>query len=107
MSETAAPDALTASIASTEPVICTITLCDKEFPVVRKPSSLLLAELARAESTDDPEAIAVLADFFEFTLGDSNYRTFKRHAMRAGADDDALREAMKDVLEGTLGRPTE
>lgn len=79
----------------------------KEYGIVRKPNTLLLAELART-SSGDPEAMGVFAEFFEVTLGD-NYRGFKRDVFRSDAADDesVLMGLLQDILEKTLGRPTE
>ncbi|WP_394620951.1 hypothetical protein JNUCC0626_18210 [Lentzea sp. JNUCC 0626] len=77
-----------------------------EYSIERKPSTLLVSELARTGS-GDPEAMGVFADFFECTLG-SNYPAFKKAVYRSDSDDVEadLQKALQDVLEKTLGRPT-
>jgi len=77
-----------------------------EYPILRKPNSLLLSELART-SSGDPEAMGVFAEFFEATLGDVTYRAFKKAAYRSGAEDEDLMAVLQTILEKTLGRPTE
>lgn len=83
----------------------TITLDDVEYTIERKPNTLLISELARTGS-GDPEAMAVLAEFFEMTLG-SNYPAFKKAFYRSeNQDDTVLFGLLQEVMEKTLGRPT-
>lgn len=103
----AAPDALDASIKSARPVLTTVVVGDEEFKVTRKPPTLLVAELARTDS-GNPEAIGVLAEFFEVTMGKEEYNRFKRAFYAADFDEEAeeLMSRLSKVLEDTLGRPT-
>lgn len=102
---TTAPDALDASVNSDRPVLGTIEYGGQSFDIVRKPSTLLLAELARTDS-GNPEAISVLADFFDLTLGDG-YGRFKRAVYTSEQDDtEPLLDLVGQVIEKTLGRPT-
>ena len=107
MTSSATPDALIASITADRPILATFDFADKTFDVIRKPSTLLIAELARTGS-GDPEAIGVLAEFFEVTLGKDGYRIFKKAFNEADLDEDqdVLMGILSDVLEQTLGRPT-
>ncbi len=77
----------------------------KPYKIARKPNPLLLSELGRVGS-GDPEAMGVIAEFFENTLAD--YRAFKKAVYTAAVevDEEALMEVLKEVLEATLGRPT-
>lgn len=76
----------------------------ERYAIVRKPSVLLLAELARTDS-DDPGAMAVIADFFESTLGDG-YPKFRRACYRNSADYPTLMGLMGEVIMAASGRPT-
>ena len=108
MTLSATPDALDASVASVRPVLATIDFAGKTFDVIRKPSTLLIAELARTGS-GEPDAIGVLAEFFEVTLGKEGYHDFKRAFNEADLDNDneVLMGLLSEVLEKTLGRPTQ
>ena len=101
-------NALTASQNADKPVLATFDFNGKTYDVVRKPSSLLLAELARVGS-GDPEAIGVLAEFFEVTMGREGYQAFRRDFYAAEVEDDSevLMALLSEVLEKALGRPTE
>lgn len=109
-----APDALGASIAEEraeerETHVATIDFAGDTFKIHRKPPTLLLAELARTNS-GDPEAMGVLAEFFEVTLGKDEYNRFKRAVYSYDgpeAEDEILSGLMAGVIERTLGRPTE
>lgn len=106
---TTTPDALTASANADKPVLGTIDFAGESYSILRKPSTLLLAELARTDN-GDPNAVAVIADFFEATLGRDAYSKFKRAVFfsdEAGDDIDVLMGLVGEVLEKTLGRPTE
>lgn len=83
-----------------------ITFRDVDYPILRKPSSLLLAELARTQS-GDPEALGTLADFFESTLGKDTYRAFKRNVFATEVEQAELLGYLNEIVEKTLGRPTE
>lgn len=78
------------------------------YKVHRKPPTLLLAELARTNS-GDPEAVGVLAEFFEVVMGKDEYRRFRSafYAADVEDDDEVLSDLMAEVIEKTLGRPTE
>lgn len=108
MTEQHTPDALTASINADKPVLATIEFDGNTYNVHRKPPTLLLAELARTGS-GDPEAVGVLAEFFEVTMGKDEYRRFRRdfYASEASDDEQVLLDLMAEVVEKTLGRPTE
>lgn len=85
----------------------TTTFEGEEFTIARKPNTLLISELARTGS-GDPAAMAVLAEFFELTLGE-DYGRFKRTVYRsetAAEDETVLFAVLQDILEKTLGRPT-
>jgi hypothetical protein len=83
-----------------------IEVDDEKFDIIEKPDALLLAELARTGS-EDPEAFGVIAEFFEFTLGKAAYARFKKTVRAARLDDEALMGKLQEVLEKTMGRPTE
>ncbi|MBP2323352.1 hypothetical protein JOF56_003737 [Kibdelosporangium banguiense] len=85
----------------------TVTFEGLEYTIERKPNTLLISELARTGS-GDPEAMAVLAEFFEVTLGDG-YTRFKKAVYRSPAadDDSVLFGVLQEIMEKTLGRPTE
>lgn len=82
-----------------------VTFDGVDYGIVRRPPMLLISELGRT-STGDPEAMGVIAEFFDVTLGD-NYRAFKRAVYRSENPDEAMNTAMQNILEQTLGRPTE
>lgn len=89
------------------------------FTVHRKPPTLLLSELARTGS-GDPNAVGVIAEFFEFVLTQrtapedggepvfdaAEYRRFKRTAYNAAEDEGALAAAVQAALEASFATPT-
>lgn len=76
------------------------------YTVEKRPNPLLLAEMARTDS-DDPEALGVIADFFELTLGKEQYRTFRRNFYALEDEEGlALSEVITLVMEAAFGRPT-
>lgn len=79
----------------------------KQYGIQRKPSALLISELANVDA-DNPESIGIYAEFFDVVLGES-YKAFRRHLFRseAGESDEILSELLAQVLEKTSGRPTE
>lgn len=83
-----------------------VTFRDQEFEIGEKPNPLLISELARTGS-GAPEAIGVIADFFEVTLAD--YAAFKRAVYKAkpAASQEELSDLLSGVMEQTMGRPTE
>lgn len=76
-----------------------------EYPIVRKPNALLLAELGRV-SAGDMDAFGVIADIFDSALGDK-YVAFKKHVVRLDLDEQSLIELMQEVVQKTMGRPTD
>lgn len=90
------------------PVYAPVEFRGVKYPIRRKPSTLLLSELARTTS-GDPEALAVFAEFFESTLGRETYRMFKKAVYNADdeVEQDELFEVLQKVMENTLHRPTE
>ncbi len=84
----------------------TVTFDGVDYAIVRKPNTLLISELARTGS-GDPEALAVFADFFQVTLGDDGYRTFKKAVYRSDNADEVMQDLLQEILEKTLGRPTD
>ncbi len=80
----------------------------KTFPIARKPNALLLSELARTGS-GDPEAFGVIAEFLSVTLGPDTYRDFKKayYASDVADDEGVLMAKLQEILEATMGRPTE
>ena len=75
--------------------------------IVKKPSPLMLAEMARSES-QGPEGLAVFADFFQVTLGKVQYQEFRWAFEDAYDGTEAfLGEVIAAALEGAYGRPTE
>lgn len=84
----------------------TIEFDGVEYAIEHKPNTLLLSELARTNS-GEPEALAVYADFFETTLGPTQYRKFKRAVFRKDDVEEELGRLLREVLEKSLGRPTE
>lgn len=81
----------------------TVEVGDAEFVILRKPPMLLISEMARTGS-GDPEAIGVIAEFFQTVLAD--YAGFKRALYATDDPDEAMNDALKTVMEKTLGRPT-
>jgi hypothetical protein len=90
-----------------EPRYGYITFDGVQYGIERRPPSLLISELARVDAAE-AESIGVFAEFFETVLGD-NYKAFRKQMMRseAGQDEEVLQALLADVLEKTLGRPTE
>lgn len=74
------------------------------FTPVRKPSLLLLAEMADMDESD-PQALGILVQFFKQTLGDG-YAAFRKVAFES-EDEGEITGAVQSVVEVTLGRPTE
>jgi len=72
------------------------------WEVRRKPPTLMLAELARAE-TGDAESLSLVAEFFDLVLGDQ-YFAFKKKVY--ADEEDKLIELFYQVMELALGRPT-
>ena len=81
-----------------------VTVNGAEFEILRKPPMLLISEMARTGS-GDPEAVGVIAEFFQVTLAD--YSAFKRALYSTEDPDDEMSKALQTVMEKTLGRPTE
>ena len=75
--------------------------------IARKPSPLMLAEMARAEAKG-PEGLAIVAALFQSMLGPVQYQEF-RWAFEDAYDgtEDFLGEVIAAALEGAFGRPTE
>ncbi len=96
-------DALTAEINATKKVLGKVEFADKSFDVVRKPSTLMIAELARTGS-GDPEAIGVVAELLSHCFGEG-YRDFKKVAYEVEDDGESLFELIGQVIEVALGRP--
>jgi len=101
--------ALKAEKAATadKPDFGTATFNGVEYKIAKMPNPLLLSELGRVGS-GDPEAMGVIAEFFENTLTD--YRSFKKAVYTAPselADEEALMGVLQEILEKTMGRPTE
>lgn len=90
----------------TEPDYGSVTFDGVDYPISRKPNAILISELSRT-GTGDPESLGVLAEFFEATLGADTYRAFKRHTYRFDGDDAEIIAVIGQVMEKTLGRPTE
>lgn len=100
-------DALTAEIAESKGQLPTFDALGETWSVLKKPPPLLLAEMARTETTD-PESIGVVVDFFEVLLGKEQYRRFRKAFFAAyDGDDELLGEVMGAALEAALGRPLE
>lgn len=89
----------------TEPEYGYVDFDGEKYPIARKPNAILISELARTGS-GDPESMGVLAEFFEATLGDA-YRDFKKHTYRFDGDDSEILAVLGQVMEKTLGRPTD
>lgn len=105
---TAAFDA--AKTAATEEPLGFMDYDGEQYPIVKRPNGLLLAELTRLDS-DDPEAGGALVEFFQETLGREGYRKFKRAFYAQDfetteASVEALALLMQSVVETTMGRPT-
>lgn len=100
--------ALEAALADAKGTARTFDAFDETWTVVRKPSLLLLAELARTES-GDPAALGVVADFFEVTLGKAAYQRFRKAFFTSdeAEDENLLGELLGKVIEVSVGRPTE
>ncbi len=99
-------DALKSDIDTAKGNLGEIEVGDKTFTIAAKPDALLLSELARTGS-GDPEAFGVISEFFEVTLGADNYRAFKKAVRAEALDEEALMKKLQDILEKTMGRPTE
>lgn len=97
----------TASDEVEAPRFGTITFDGVEYGIERKPNTLLISELARTGS-GDADALGMFAEFFDVTLG-ANYKAFRRHMLRseAGEDETVLQDLLGEILEKTMGRPTE
>lgn len=85
----------------------TLDFDGESYTIERKPNTLLIAELART-STEGPEAVGVIADFFQAVLG-SEYPRFRKHffTSEAAEDEAVIGSLIGQVLEKMLGRPTE
>lgn len=81
-----------------------VTIGTESFVIERKPPMLMLSEMART-STGDPEAVGVIAEFFQTVLAD--YPAFKRALYATEDPDEEMSNALQVVMEKTLGRPTE
>lgn len=77
-----------------------------EYPILRKPSPLLLVEMGRQEANGSEEAIGLIGDLLEQCLGADGYKAFRKHYYRLDKDLDDLGELVADVLGATMGRPT-
>lgn len=107
------PDAFDAAKAAAKesPVLGHITYADVEYPLIKRPNALLLAELSRLES-DDPEAMGTLVDFFIETMGKSTYKAFRKafFAQEFGEVTESVENlalVVQDIVTVTMGRPTE
>jgi hypothetical protein len=83
-----------------------VTFQGTEFAIARKPNPLLISELAQMGS-GDPEALGVIAEFFQNTLAD--YAAFKRavYTSETEVGQEELSAVLSQVMEKTLGRPTQ
>jgi len=100
-------DAQTAEIAEKKgSPFGSITFLGVDYEIARKPNPLLLSELGRIGS-GDPEAMGAIAEFFENVLAD--YRAFKKAVYTADepVDETQLMGVLQEVMEKTMGRPTE
>ena len=74
-------------------------------------TTLDMAEMAKAATqgldTDDVRAIAVFADFFSQTLGDTEYARFRKHTRDHGTDPEVFVDILQGLAEDFFGRPTE
>ena len=79
----------------------------RQWLIARKPSPLMLAEMANSPNKG-PEGLAVFADFFRSLLGDVQYQEF-RWAFEDAYDESEnfLGEVVAVALEGAFGRPTQ
>ncbi len=80
------------------------------FIILRTPPTLLISELART-NTGAPEAVGVIAEFFETVLGPVEYHRFKKASYAYDADSDAdeaeqLGQALAAALEAATEVPT-
>ncbi len=99
-------DALKTDIAAAKGNLGEIEVGDQKFQITEKPDPLLLSELARTGS-GDAEAFGVISEFFEVTLGADQYRAFKKAIRANKADEGVLMSKLQEILEKTMGRPTE
>ena len=106
-------DALKAEQAETKaekaekvPGFGAITFQGTDYVIARKPNPLLISELARTGS-GDPEALGVIAEFFQNVLAD--YPAFKKavYTSETEVGQEELSDVLSQVMEKTLGRPTE
>jgi hypothetical protein len=96
-------DAVDVAIQESKDQKPTFEFAGQTWTIVQKPSTLMIAEFARTESSDDPEAMGIIAEFFDVVLGDE-YPRFRKVAFRS--DEDVV-NLIPVILEKTVGRPTE
>ena len=98
--------AANASKATAKGVFGKITFDGTDYEIVRKPPLLLLSELAETQS-GDPDSMGMFAEFFKVVLGD-NDRAFRKAVFysEAGQDEEVLGGLLGEVVEQTIGRPT-
>lgn len=97
--------AFDADVAAATNKPATFDLLGQTWVLEAKPNPLLLAELARADESDDLADQVVYVDFFQVTLGRSQYQRFRRAFYDAGDEAD-FSEAIRAVMEAAFGRPT-
>lgn len=100
-------DPLATDIAEKKEVPLTFEFAGEVWTVQRKPNMLLLSELARTDS-GDPEALGVIAEFFEHTLG-TEYKRFKKafYASPEADDNEYVGALIGKIVEVSVGRPSE
>lgn len=77
-----------------------------EYPIIKKPSPLLLVELGRQDSDGSAEAVGLIGELLEQCLGADGYKAYRKHFYRLDKDFDDLQEVVRSVVEATMGRPT-
>lgn len=84
----------------------TFEFAGETWTIVKKPNMLMLAEFARTETSDDPAALGILADFFESVLGEQ-YPHFRKVVFAGDFPDEDVLGLIQVIVEKTMGRPTE
>ena len=101
MTDTATPTVPAPADATVAASIGTFDAYGTTFHVARKPPMLLISALARTDEAD-PEAIAVLYEFFETVMVPAEFRRFKRASYAADEEPDAFGAHLRAALEASM-----
>lgn len=78
-----------------------------EYPILRKPSPLLIVEMARHEADGSAESIGLAGDLLEQCLGSAGYAAFRAQSYQIEDwDFEDLQKVVQTVIEATVARPT-